>query len=189
LPVTHAIALDPWIDPLPSPGPAPYTPESSMPSEESSQVPELMVINSEGFTLWDEHYNRLAGVVRSWNDISHSGPQAAEPSSPAVEESSQGKVSGLRATLMTLVRAQHISFSDFGVLLPFGRYAREGRRFLSVTEELILAFLGGRHQFEEVLGKQKQVEGKVEEFNTHKPDSATEWKKRIVGEVGDIVVH
>lgn len=191
--------LDPWVDPLPSPGPSPHTNPSSVPGEQSSETPRLLVINSEGFTLWDEHFNRLAGVIKAWNDAARSdgssSSQSHEAGAPkSSQETEKEKVSGSRATLLTLVRSQHVSFSDFGVLVPFGRYARDGRLYLSMTADLALAFLDdnegrGDDKLGEVLGRMRQVEGKVEEFNTHKPDSETEWKKRIVGEVGDVVVH
>ncbi|KAI0346777.1 hypothetical protein BDW22DRAFT_1351049 [Trametopsis cervina] len=194
IPFTHAIALDPWMDPLPSPVPAPLAAASSVPGERSAETPRLLVINSEGFTLWDDHFKRLEDVVRSWNEAPREDNGEARPG--GTEEKSNA--SGERATLVTIVRSQHISFSDFGVLVPFGRLAREGKKYLDVTCELAVAFLQGRQSggggdpnaaLEEVLARQTKVAGEVEPINVHKPDSETEWKKRIVGEVGDIVVH
>lgn len=58
IPVSHGLVLDPWLEPLPSPGPAP--------DNSSSRLPKLMVINAEGFTLWTEHFKRLEEMVPSW---------------------------------------------------------------------------------------------------------------------------
>ncbi|KAI0700785.1 platelet-activating factor acetylhydrolase [Cytidiella melzeri] len=188
IPFTNAIAFDPWIDPLPSPGPAPHAP--SVPGEQSSEPPKLLVINSEGFTLWEVHFNRLTEIVEAWNNAGRQSEQAGPEQEQESGKINKKRFSGPRASLLTLVRAQHTSFSDFGVLVPFGRYARDGRRFLSLTCDLAVAFLQEKEgRFEEVLGRQRQVEGRVEEINVDKPDSETLWKKRIVGEVGDIVVH
>lgn len=92
LPVSHALLFDPWIEPLPSPGPNPYK-SSPNPRQDPSPLNNgaissdpsaivstgnsddaratgsmrLLVINSEGFTLWGEHYARLQGIVRSWD--------------------------------------------------------------------------------------------------------------------------
>ncbi|KAI0089141.1 platelet-activating factor acetylhydrolase, isoform II-domain-containing protein [Irpex rosettiformis] len=222
IPITHAIVLDPWMDPLTSPGPIPYMPEvSSVPGEKGSETPRLLVINSEGFTLWDEHFDRLKEVVKGWNK-GPSQSQSLEPPQPETtgsngfgnahinqtdddedtKPSSHPPISGPYATLITLLRAQHTSFSDFGVLVPFGRLAREGKLFLSTTGDLLSAFLHEEkdaesmdgsgvenERFVEELGKLTQVDLQMEDINLHKPDSETEWKKRIVGEVGDVVLH
>ena len=146
IPFTRAIALDPWLEPLPTPGPAPH----ALPAA------RLLVLNSEGFTLWAEHFARLQGVVRAW---------------------------GAGARLLTLVRAKHVSFSDLGVVVPFGAMARDGRRVLDVVGALAEAFLGDA--FEEGLERQTRVDGKVEEAEGKKGG----WARRLVGDVGDVVVH
>lgn len=58
IPVSHGLVLDPWLEPLPSPGPAPQ--------HSSSEHFKLMAINAEGFTLWKEHFKRLEEVVSAW---------------------------------------------------------------------------------------------------------------------------
>ncbi len=71
---------DPWLDPIPSPGPTPLddykvvsdiTPSASSEEtlaveEQAKSLPDLLVINSQGFTLWDEHFERLRSVVNAW---------------------------------------------------------------------------------------------------------------------------
>lgn len=57
IPLCQAIALDPWVDPLPMPAPP------TAAKEDKPDVP-LLVINSEGFTLWKTHFRRVLGVVK-----------------------------------------------------------------------------------------------------------------------------
>ena len=91
MPITHALILDPWLEPLPSPEPSPYSSRSSDPQPEpttptsyssestleesqaetldvfkSRSLPHMLVLNSDPFTLWDEHFARLKGVVAAW---------------------------------------------------------------------------------------------------------------------------
>ena len=90
MPVAQALVLDPWLEPLPSPGPAPYlnqnaivNPELNIPSTgssestlqgsgevidvlKSSSLPRMLVLNSDPFTLWEDHFERLKGVVEAW---------------------------------------------------------------------------------------------------------------------------
>lgn len=172
IPVQRAVVLDPWLEPLPSPGPEPYRVEVSI-KDNSARVeaPALLVLNSEQFTVWHPHFERLRDVVRTWDR--------------AARECAAGdRRGGTHAWLVTLVRARHISFSDFGVIVPFGSYAREGRRFLDVICELTEAFLAGVG-FEDVLRRQNQVECKLESVQ----DSKKQDEKRLVGQVGDVIVH
>jgi platelet-activating factor acetylhydrolase len=93
MPISKVIILDPWLDPLPTPGPAPYAPSGKLhevlPSVEApvqlslggvahphdSELslktplkghPKMFVINSEGFTLWKDHYARLQEIMATW---------------------------------------------------------------------------------------------------------------------------
>ena len=61
IPVSHGLVLDPWLEPLPLPGPAPDANQDA-----SSGNPKLMVINAEGFTLWTDHFKRLEEMVPAW---------------------------------------------------------------------------------------------------------------------------
>ncbi|KAH7914420.1 tRNA synthetases class I, catalytic domain-containing protein [Hygrophoropsis aurantiaca] len=103
IPITKALILDPWLEPLPSPGPSP-------PSNDS--LPEILVINSEPFTLWKEHFDRLVGIVNEW-----------------VPE-------GRR--LLTIVGSQHTSFSDFPVLPLVAR--KPGHLIMNKIVQLSLAY-------------------------------------------------
>ncbi|KAJ7129494.1 platelet-activating factor acetylhydrolase, isoform II-domain-containing protein [Mycena epipterygia] len=167
IPVTKVLLYDPWLEPLPSPGPTPTTsfsdpstldgssPLSLKPS--SSRPPEkMLVINSQVFSLWKDHFTRLTGVVDAW-----------EP---------QGR------RLLTLIGSQHASFSDFPVL-PLVR-TKSAATLMDLATMLSLAFLDGtldaalervptKKMEEKVIGKRK--DGRP--------------KRTIVGEVGDVVVH
>lgn len=190
--MTDAILLDPWLDPLPAPGPSPRAIAASLQGERSLPPPRLLVIPSEPFTWWTVHFDRLTGIIKAWNSFKDDGPEDSSESdkpdplstSDANSEKPVTKASGSRAHLITIVRAQHINFSDFGVLAPFGRVAREGRRFLSVTCDLAISFLQGDSAFKEELETQTQVDGSTE------PDNAgASEKERYVGTPGDIYVH
>jgi platelet-activating factor acetylhydrolase len=61
IPVSHGLVLDPWLEPLPSPGPEPF-PERHSPWKHL----KLMVINSEEFTVWEDHFKRVEEVVPAW---------------------------------------------------------------------------------------------------------------------------
>lgn len=62
IPVQKALILDPWLEPLPSLGPLPHLRLGK------KRLPSILVINSETFTLWKGHFERLMEVGRSWTD-------------------------------------------------------------------------------------------------------------------------
>ena len=75
MPITNALVLDPWLEPLPLPGPFPISdPDSVVKSVTSSldedesvpRLPRILVLNSETFTLWGDHYRRLQDVIQGW---------------------------------------------------------------------------------------------------------------------------
>uniref|UniRef100_A0A8H7Y0Z5 N-acetyltransferase domain-containing protein n=1 Tax=Psilocybe cubensis TaxID=181762 RepID=A0A8H7Y0Z5_PSICU len=139
IPVERAVILDPWLEPLPSPGPVPlpndiadaYCPKpaektvkssddivstsSSADSEFKKPHPSILVINSETFTLWKDHYTRLKDVIAGWE------PQGDR--------------------ILTIVGSEHVSFSDFPVL-PILR-KKNARLILDTITQLSLSFLGG----------------------------------------------
>ncbi|EKM59854.1 uncharacterized protein PHACADRAFT_192245 [Phanerochaete carnosa HHB-10118-sp] len=173
IPVRRAVALDPWLEPLPSPGPAPHSVEVSLKEQQpSAEPPALLVLNSEQFSLWTDHFARLRDVVRAWDRV-------------ARERAPETRWCERHAWLVTLVRARHTSFSDFGVIVPFGGYAKDGRRFLDIVCELTEAFLKG-DDLEDALDRQSQVEWKVETVQGSKKRGE---ERRLVGEVGDVVVN
>ncbi|RSH82289.1 hypothetical protein EHS25_005999 [Saitozyma podzolica] len=80
LTVRRCIALDPWLEPLPLP---------SASTESSPSMPPMLVINSPGFTVWTDHFERLREMVQRMD-----------------------------GWLMTLTGSNHQSFSDFPLLVP-----------------------------------------------------------------------
>ena len=63
--------LDPWLEPLPSPGPAPFSAfnhaadnDADSPTK-SFNIP-IFFINSEQFTVWKDHFKRLLALVAEW---------------------------------------------------------------------------------------------------------------------------
>jgi platelet-activating factor acetylhydrolase len=154
------VALDPWIEPLPSPGPVPYLPPANAAdtaqSERISSRPQLLVINGEGFTLWNEHFERLQLIMQTW-----------EPK-------------GNR--LLTVVRGRHYYFSDAN-LLPFVRWrVPNAEPIMDVIAKLCIAFLEGHG--ETALQEVKTREVEIEDYEEN-----GEKKRRLVGNVADVVIH
>ncbi|KAK7061916.1 SCF E3 ubiquitin ligase complex F-box protein GrrA [Favolaschia claudopus] len=166
IPFSKAILYDPWLEPLPSPGP---TPTSSVPELSKAEsglengalaqkangrlLEQMLVINSQVFTLWTVHFTRLAEVVKAW-----------EPN-------------GRR--LLTLVGSQHASFSDFPVL-PLVR-TKTAVKLMDRAVTLSLAFLDGTLDATlERLPTKKFEEKIVGKRKDGRP------KRIMVGEVGDV---
>lgn len=108
LPIRRALALDPWMEPLSSPGPQPKAP--------NDLAPELLVINSEAFTIWESHFASLQSAVRAFAP----------------------------ARLLTLARAQHIAFSDFPLVIPTRFQSVDAARMLRLVDSLSQSFLNGQ---------------------------------------------
>ncbi|KAG6831388.1 hypothetical protein H0H92_010990 [Tricholoma furcatifolium] len=177
IPVSHALILDPWLEPLPVPGPATISQSpaefvaQSTPLEErrtppldqiqlrepkrDSRLPRMLVINSETFTLWKDHYERLKAIVNAW-----------EP---------EGR------RLLTLVGSKHQAFSDFP-LLPFIRSAAAGT-IMDLFSRLSIAFLD--NQLDEALDCTSIKDMDVQIIGKKKDGKP---KRRLGGSVGDVVV-
>ncbi|KAJ7490431.1 platelet-activating factor acetylhydrolase, isoform II-domain-containing protein [Mycena galericulata] len=162
IPISKVLLYDPWLEPLPLPGPTPIMTSISertladADDKREAHREELLVINSQVFSLWKDHFTRLAGVVDAW-----------EP---------QGR------RLLTLVGSQHASFSDFP-LLPLVR-TRAASALRDRAAELTLSFLDGA--LEAVLNKVPIRKMEVKIIGTHKDGRP---KRTLIGEVGDVVVH
>ncbi|KAF9779997.1 platelet-activating factor acetylhydrolase, isoform II-domain-containing protein [Thelephora terrestris] len=61
LPVTHALFLDPWLEPFEKPGPA---------QASRNALVRKVVLNSEGFTLWKDHMAQMIEVAKDWGNVS-----------------------------------------------------------------------------------------------------------------------
>ena len=165
LSVQRIIALDPWLEPLPLPGPSPRSVELSL-TVPPIAPSKLLVMNSEGFTFWDDHFARLKEIVETWKK-EHPG---------GVEDSARS---------LTLLRGTHVGFSDFSLLIPFGQQAKDARTFSDLIVELSSAFLNGG--FGMVLQKQSVKEEEIENLTPAK--DGEQGKRRYTGSFGDLVVH
>ncbi len=75
IPVTNMLIFDPWLDPMPLPSVEPLGEDHNSlegvyfedAMKRKVSLPRLLVINSEKFTLWKEHFDRLENIVRSWS--------------------------------------------------------------------------------------------------------------------------
>ncbi|CAO1631920.1 unnamed protein product [Parajaminaea phylloscopi] len=81
----YGIILDPWVEPI--------VIDESRPRHLRAPV---YVINSESFTIWDEHFQKLKRLVA---DAQNSNREH-------------------RGWVVTLTGSEHLSFSDFPLLLP-----------------------------------------------------------------------
>ena len=164
--MNKAVVLDPWVEPLPSPVPETSALGSSL-QDHPRTPPELLVINSEAYTIWPENFEPLKEILHTWNGDSKETPTPK----------------GLRARLCTLVRAEHQSFSDFKLLFAWGKKVQEELEFLNTTSELSLAFLDG--DFDAALEKRPKASGEIETVGER--DGKKEV--RLVGNPGEIIVH
>ncbi|KII94903.1 hypothetical protein PLICRDRAFT_47906 [Plicaturopsis crispa FD-325 SS-3] len=160
IPVTKALVLDPWLEPIASPGPSPYAASSSAGETQLQNMPRMLVINSEGFTLWKDHFERLKGVVNGW---------------------------GPAARLVTVVHARHAAFSDFPLLpIPFMRKPA-AYKIMDVFARLGNNFLDGRTEDAGLLDGVTVLDAM--EVVAEGKEGKTYWGKKIVGDPGDVVVH
>ncbi|KEP55677.1 platelet-activating factor acetylhydrolase [Rhizoctonia solani 123E] len=152
LPIEGVVLLDPWMDALPLPGTLPIAYEAR---------PPLLIMNSEPFTLWSEHFAVLEQVVADWRK---SGGDEY-------------------ASLVTIVRSQHHFYSDFGAFVPFGKTRALGLLVLDTAHKLTMAYIHGSLP-SELKGKRhmevKPIPGK---------DKYGEGKRQIVGQPGEVIVH
>lgn len=119
-------------------------------------MPQLLVINSEKFSLWKDHFARLIGVVQAW-----------EPE---------------KRRILTILRSQHESFSDFSLLPLVSR--GPARIVMDRIVELSEAFIDGNvDKFVNEIATRKmeiRIVGK-------KPDGSPQ--RQLVGEVGELIAH
>ncbi|KAG6869331.1 hypothetical protein C0993_000084 [Termitomyces sp. T159_Od127] len=171
IPVSHALVLDPWLEPLPLPAlipillsqdPAqlsiPNAKPNNSPQDESQDsqdgwLPQMLVINSEVFTLWKDHYERLQNVVKAWE------PQGGR--------------------LLTL--GKHEAFSDFPSLPIIGSSA--ANTIMNIISKLSIAFLN--NELEEDLSSASIREMEIKVIGKRKDGKP---KRKLIGDVGDIIV-
>ncbi|KAF9495463.1 hypothetical protein BDN71DRAFT_1482722 [Pleurotus eryngii] len=162
IPVTKALVLDPWLEPLPTPGPSPYSSTNLANAIKSGEIeqarshPRILVINSERFTLWKDHFSRLQDVIKEW-----------EPRGESI---------------LTIIRAEHQSFSDFPVL-PLLRN-KTSRMIMQLIAKLSISFLDGSMEHTVETPKTRKMEAKI--IGT-KPDGSP--KRQLIGDVGDVIIH
>lgn len=108
LPIQRILALDPWMEPFASAGPKPY-------NTRATNKPELLVINSETFSLWTGHRSSLEETLRRFTP----------------------------SRLLTVVRSTHFSFTDFPLLVPGRLQGADPKLLMNRILVLSEKFLGG----------------------------------------------
>ncbi|KAF5322885.1 hypothetical protein D9619_000626 [Psilocybe cf. subviscida] len=175
--VERAVVLDPWLEPLPTPGPLPYinsassgeaAAKSSLEDATSSNAGDasgsdfesktghskMLVINSETFTLWKDHYARLKESMAQW------GPGGGR--------------------ILTLVDSVHVSFSDFPILPVFKK--KHARPMLETITSLSLAFLE-----DNLDNKLKELPTTPMEIKVIGVKKDGKPKRKLIGNPGDII--
>lgn len=118
--IKYGVLLDPWIEPL-------ADPVSSTHQQQEHATGPIYVVNSQGFTLWSSHFQRLRKVCehfyRRAGQKSALGPNgSAQNGHVHSNGSDQGKTSGSAGAqnvwLTTLTGTSHTDFSDFPFVLP-----------------------------------------------------------------------
>ena len=164
LPVTHALLLDPWLEPF----------EKSAPVQASRNVQVKKVIfHSEGFTLWRKHMAQVLEVAKDWGNV----PIYTIGTICSVD------ILGFISSLSRhLARATHQGFSDYITILPRSLDGR-GVGVLRKISELSVAFLDDR--MEDVLARSVTRNMEVETVKAR-------WgkeKRRLVANSEDIIIH
>lgn len=165
IPLSQAIALDPWVDPLPMPAP----PTGS--KEDKPDVP-LLVINSEGFTLWRTHFRRVLGLVKD-----------AGGSFVTIVGCDREWGHALLVSPQSLTACPtDQSFSDFPMLVN----AAPALTLLSTIHELSYAFLHNTFRDAPPVAGKSPDNGHIKTRREGKPGHE---KEKMVGEFGEVVVH
>lgn len=165
------------MEPIASPGPAPLAERSR-----GQNAPKLLVINSESFTLWADHFGHLVELLDTWRESI-----ARETEDGACR---RAEVADERMMLLTVLRAKHVSFSDYGLLVPLGRAAKDGKATLEMICRLAHAFLEDKLYAELKNVKTRPMEVVWIKKRNRKPSNQEgKGKKKLVGHRGEIVVH
>ena len=194
IPITQTLVLDPWLEPIPAPGPVPHLrkPDNtsadgdtlrddttitdallSPPLGRNPDLPRMLVINSETFTLWEEHFSRLQQVVRAWEPEGKRIITLGELFCPNRENCTNDKC---------IVGSKHQSFSDFPIL-PFIK-TRDSLKLHDLIANASLAFLDS--DFEQYI--EGTLTREMEAFVIGvKPNGKP--KRKLRGDVGDMIVH
>jgi len=164
-PVTHALFLDPWLDPFEKPSP--------VQARRSAQVKKV-VLHSEGLTLWKDHMVQMVEIAKDWGNM----PIYTIGTVYSVFIYFRSTFSPPRH----LARTIHYSFSDYAVILPRFLIGKEVKLLRKISE-LSVAFLDDR--LEDALTNSVTRGMEVE---TIKGRHGKE-RRQLVANAGDVIVH
>ncbi|KAG6854880.1 hypothetical protein C0991_012070 [Blastosporella zonata] len=193
IPITHVLILDPWLEPLPFPGPVPISQSpaelvaQSTPATElaldrtesgrDSRLPQMLVINSETFTLWKDHYARLESVVKAWE------PEGGRLLTLGTVQKFLLKclyIPTEKYPILT-VSSKHEAFSDFPSL-PVIR-SSSAKTLTDILSKLSIAFLDGN--LEEALGSTSTRKMEIKIVGKKKDGKP---RRKLIGSAGDVIV-
>ncbi|KAG8930626.1 hypothetical protein FRC02_003953 [Tulasnella sp. 418] len=141
--ISKMVLLDPWLDPLPLPGP--------IPSPDISRPP-LCIIASEAFTIWDSHFARLKEMCKDWSSSEDVPPHLMTIVRSKHQEFSDFAVLGLRSR----TRATQVLSTVQDTIMKFlsGRLDAEleGKARAMVIEES---------------GQKRYIQGEAGELHVH----------------------
>lgn len=162
-PVTHALFLDPWLEPFEEPSP--------IQANANAQVKKA-ILHSEGFTLWRNHMAQVIEVAKAWGNV----PIYTVGTIESLHRKS------IFSPLIGLARTTHQSFSDYKVLLP-RFFIGKDVELLRKISELSVAFLND--YMEDALAGSTTRDMEVETVE----DGRGKKKRQLVANAGDVIVH
>lgn len=192
-PFTRGLVYDPWVDPIlpiasSSSTSSPAPPADSLEVIGTDITVPLLVINSEAFTLWQDHFNGLRDIVvgvkndaDAWLITLGSSLPPSLPFHPFF-----GGVI-MVSYAQKLVGSIHLSFSDLPLIQPFIA-RRAGARVNSkeataIFVEASMEFFSGDGKTSGILGRKVEREEDLNGARSH------EQRENKMEPVGEIRVH
>lgn len=136
----------------------------------------MLVINSETFTLWKDHYARLKEIVKGW-----------EPEGKNILTLGESDLSLVPMFMPSLtsfylaVGSKHTSFSDFPILPVFS--SGTSRRIFDTIAWVSVAFLDKR--LDDELKQTKTTKMEIEVIGVKKDGKP---KRKLIGEPGAVII-
>lgn len=142
-------------------------------AEGVGEHPRMLVINSETFTVWKDHFARLQKVVAGWE------PQGGRLLTLGMSLPFDWCYSSVSHEPFS-VGSEHPSFSDFPVLPVVGK--KSGQHILDTISKLSLSFL--EDKLEDTLRTVPSVDLDIKTIGVKKDGKP---KRKLIGNPGDVI--